>query len=200
MQKTAVTQQPINELIAKRWSPRAFDASKPVSHEQIIALLEAARWAPSCFGDEPWRFIVWDKNADAKSWQQAFDCLAPSNQTWVKNAPILMLVCADSLFGHNQKENRWGQYDTGAAAENLCLQASSMGLVAHQMGGFNTDAAREAFKIPAQITPMAMLTVGYEGDANDLPDEIKTRELAPRKRKPLGEHFFTGTWGKPVKA
>ena len=200
MQKTAITQQPINALIANRWSARAFDASKPVSQEQIIALLEAARWAPSCFGDEPWRFIVWDKLADEKSWQLAFDCLAPSNQTWVKNAPVLMLICADSLFGHNQKENRWGQYDTGAAAENLCLQASSMGLMAHQMGGFDVDAAREAFKIPAQITPMAMLAVGYEGDANELPEELKTRELAARKRKPLGDVFFTGTWGKSVKA
>lgn len=200
MQKTAITQQPIHALIANRWSARAFDASKPVSHAQIIALLEAARWAPSCFGDEPWRFIVWDKNTDATSWQLAFDCLAPSNQTWVKNSPVLILICADSLFGHNQKENRWGQYDTGAAAENLCLQASSMGLMAHQMGGFNADAAREAFKIPAQITPMAMLAIGYEGDANDLPEELKTRELAARKRKPLGELFFTGTWGKPVKA
>jgi nitroreductase len=200
MQKTANTSVPINAMIANRWSPRAFDASKAVSHEQIIALLEAARWAPSCFGDEPWRFIVWDKNTDAASWQQAFNCLAPSNQTWVKNVPILMLVCADTLFGHNQKENRWAQYDTGAAAENLCLQASSMGLVAHQMGGFNADTAREIFKIPTQITPMAMLAIGYEGDANDLPEELKTRELAARKRKPLGELFFTGSWGKPVKA
>jgi nitroreductase len=199
MQKTANTSVPINAMIANRWSPRAFDASKAVSHEQIIALLEAARWAPSCFGDEPWRFIVWDKNTDAASWQLAFDCLAPSNQTWVKNVPVLMLVCADTLFGHNQKENRWGQYDTGAAAENLCLQASSIGLIAHQMGGFNADAAREAFKIPGQITPMAMLAVGYEGDANDLPEELKTRELAARKRKPLGELFFTGCWCKPVK-
>jgi nitroreductase len=200
MQKPAVTQQLICDLIASRWSPRAFDANKPVSHAQIIALLEAARWAPSCFGDEPWRFIVWDKNTDEKSWQLAFDCLAPSNQTWVINAPVLMLVCADGLFGHNQKENRWAQYDTGAAAENLALQAGGMGLVAHQMGGFNADAAREAFKIPSQITLMAMLAVGYQGDANDLPEELKARELAARKRKPLGELFFTSTWGKSVKA
>ena len=81
MQKPAITQVPIADLIAKRWSPRAFDANKPVSNEQIIVLLEAARWAPSCFGDEPWRFLVWNKNADAEAWQQAFDCLAPSNQT-----------------------------------------------------------------------------------------------------------------------
>lgn len=200
MQNPAVTQVPIDPLIANRWSARAFDASKPVSQEQIIALLEAARWAPSCFGDQPWRFIVWNKHADEKSWQQAFDCLAPSNQTWVKNVPILILVCADTLFGHNQTPNRWAQYDTGAAAENLCLQASSMGLMVHQMGGFNADKTRESFLIPAQITPMAMLAVGYEGDANNLPDELKTRELAARKRKPLGELFFNGTWGEPVKS
>jgi nitroreductase len=200
MQKPAITQVPIADVIANRWSPRAFDASKPVSYEQVIALLEAARWAPSCFGDQPWRFIVWDKNADASAWQQAFDCLAPSNQTWVKAAPILILSCADTLFGHNQQSNRWAQHDTGAAAENLCLQASSMGLAAHQMGGFNADLAREKFTIPAQFTPMAMIVVGYAGDPNQLPEELKQRELAERKRKPLGELFFSGTWGKPVKA
>lgn len=202
MQKPAITQVPIADLIAKRWSPRAFDASKPVSYEQVIALLEAARWAPSCFGDQPWRFLVCQKNskqdADADAWQNAFDCLASSNQTWVKAAPILMLTCADTLFGHNQSPNRWAQHDTGAAAENLCLQASHMGLAAHQMGGFNADLARENFAIPAQYTPMAMIAVGYAGDPNQLPDELKQRELAERKRKPLGELFFSETWAKPI--
>jgi nitroreductase len=198
MQKTAITQVPINDTIANRWSPRAFDANKPVTQEQITALCEAARWAPSCFGDQPWRFIVWNKADDESVWQQAFDCMVPSNQTWAKNAPVLMLVCADTLFGHNQQPNRWAQYDTGAAAENLVLQAASMGLAAHQMGGFNSDLAREKFNIPAQYTPMAMLAVGYEGDANNLPDDLKTRELAERKRKSLGELFFSATWGRPV--
>ncbi|NOS98731.1 MAG: nitroreductase family protein [Methylotenera sp.] len=198
MQKPAVTQVSINETIANRWSARAYDANKKVSHEQIIALLEAARWAPSCFGDEPWRFIVWDKHADANAWQHAFDCVVPSNQTWVKDAPVLILVCAGTLFGHNQTPNRWAQYDTGAAAENLCLQASHMDLMAHQMGGFNADKTREQFAIPAEYTPMAMIAVGYEGDANNLPDELKARELAARKRKPLGELFFSETWGKPI--
>jgi nitroreductase len=200
MQKPASTSVPIQETIAKRWSGRAYDVNKQVSHEQIIALLEAARWAPSCFGDEPWRFIVWNKQADEKAWQQAFDCLADSNKAWVKNAPVLILVCAGSLFGHNQSPNRWAQYDTGAAAENLCLQATHLGLMAHQMGGYNADKAREKFNIPAQFTPMAMISVGYQGDANDLPDELKARELAERKRKPLGELFFEGVWDKPVKA
>ena len=198
MQKPAITSVTIQEIIAKRWSPRAFDATKSVSHEQIIALLEAARWAPSSYNDQPWRFMVCDKISNPTAWQAAFDCLAPSNQTWVKDAPLLLLGCANTILDVNQQANRFAQYDTGAAAENLVLQAASIGLAAHQMGGFNSDAAREAFKIPAQFTPMAMLCVGYEGDANDLPDELKTRELAERKRKPLGDLFFAGTWGKAI--
>jgi nitroreductase len=198
MQNPAITQTPIHEIIAKRWSPRAFDANKSVTQEQVIAFLEAARWAPSCFGDQPWRFIVWNKAHDPAAWQQAFNCIVPNNQTWVKDVPVLVLACADTLFSHNQTPNRWGQYDTGAAVENLCLQAASMGLVTHQMGGFNSDKTREVFSIPSQFTPMAMLAVGYEGDANNLPDELKVRELGERKRKPLGELFFNGVWNKPI--
>jgi nitroreductase len=198
MLKPAITQVSINETIANRWSGRAYDASKQVSHEQIIALLEAARWAPSCFGDEPWRFIVWDKNTDKNAWQQAFECLVPGNQGWVKDSPVLMLVCADSLFNHNQTPNRWGQYDTGAAAENLCLQASHMGLMAHQMGGFNADKAREQFAIPAQYMPMAMLCVGYAADIATVTGEALTREMAERKRQPLGALFFADSWGKSI--
>ena len=198
MQKPAMTQVPINETLANRWSGRAYDASKKVSHEQTIALLEAARWAPSCFGDEPWRFIVWDKNTDMAAWQQAFDCLVPGNQSWVKDAPLLLLVCAATLFNHNQQPNRWAQYDTGAAAENLCLQASSMGLMAHQMGGFVADKARVTFAIPEQYTLMAMVAVGYAADVSTIEGEILARETAARKRRPLGELFYTGTWGKSV--
>lgn len=198
MQKPALTQVPIDATLANRWSGRAYDASQPVNHEQIIALLEAARWAPSCFGDQPWRFIVWDKKADSASWQKAFDCLAPSNQAWVKDTPVLMLVCADTLFNHNQQPNRWGQYDTGAAAENVCLQASSMGLMAHQMGGFNADKARETFAIPEQYIPMAMLCVGYAADIQTVTGDALDRETAARTRRPLNELFFAGNWGNPV--
>lgn len=198
MRKPALTQVPIDKTLADRWSGRAYDASKPVSQEQIIALLEAARWAPSCYGDQPWRFIVWDKNTDAAAWQKAFDCLAPGNQAWVRNALLLFLVTADSLFNHNGKENRWGQYDTGAAAENLCLQAGSAGLMAHQMGGFDADKTREAFAIPGQYSLMAMIAVGYPADVGALSGEVLDRETAPRTRRPLGELFFSGTWGKPA--
>lgn len=198
MHKPANTQVPINETIANRWSGRAYDASLEVSHAQIIALLEAARWAPSCFGDQPWRFIVWNKNTDAKAWQQAFDCLAASNQTWVKDAPVLMLVCADTLFNHNQQPNRWAQYDTGAAAENVCLQASSMGLMVHQLGGFNADIASAAFAIPAQFVPMAMLSIGHAADITTLEGDILTRETAARSRRALNELFYAGSWGNAI--
>lgn len=198
MHKPAITQVPINETLANRWSGRAYDASKQVSHEQIITLIEAARWAPSCFGDEPWRFIVWDKNADEKAWQQGFDCLVPGNQAWVKDAPVLLLVCADTLFNHNQKPNRWAQYDSGAAAENMCLQASSMGLMAHQMGGFDQDKARETCAVPEQYIPMAMMAIGYAADIASLEGEVLTRETTPRKRRPINELFFANSWGKPI--
>ena len=198
MHKPAITEVTIDETIANRWSGRAYDSNKSVSKEQIIALLEAARWAPSCFGDQPWRFIVWDKNTDAKTWQLAFDCLAPSNQAWVKDTSLLLLVCADTVFNHNQQPNRWAQYDTGAAAENLCLQAEGMGLMAHQMGGFNADLTRETFNIPLQFTLMAMIAVGSPADISNVTGEALTRETAARNRRPLSELFFANSWNQPV--
>ena len=198
MHKPAVTQVPINETIANRWSGRAYADNQQVSHEQIIALLEAARWAPSCYGDQPWRFIVMNQNTHPQYWQQALDCLSPSNQTWAKDAPVLFLVCADTLFKHNQQMNRWAQYDTGAAVENLCLQATSMGLMAHQMGGFNTDMARAGFNVPEQYTLMAMISVGYPAALEGLEGEILARETAARVRRPLNELFFADSWGQPI--
>jgi len=198
MQKPAITQAPIHDIIAQRWSPRAYDANKAVSQAQIISLLEAARWAPSCFGDEPWRFIVWDKNKDSAAWQRALDCIVPGNQAWAMNAPVLVLICADRLFGHNQKPNRWGGYDTGAAAVSLSIQATSMGLVTHQMGGFDGEKARAAFNVPDQFEMMAMMAVGYVADVEGLSDELKERALAPRKRKPLGELFYDSVWNQAI--
>ena len=198
MQKPAITQVPIDSTIANRWSGRAYDAVKPVSHAQVLAMLEAARWAPSCFGDEPWRFIVWNKSTDATGWQRAFDCLMPGNQSWAKDAQVLVLVCANTLFGHNQQPNRFAQYDTGAAAENLCLQATALGLMTHQMGGYNADLAREKFHVPPQYTPMAMITVGYPADIAGLTGDVLTRETSERKRKPISSLFFTGQWGQGI--
>lgn len=194
MQKPAITQQAIHELLANRWSGRAYDADRSVSKEQVVSLLEAARWAPSCFGDQPWRYVVCNKADNLQAWQAAFDCLVPGNQGWAVNAPVLLLICADTLFGHNDKPNKWAAYDTGAATENLCLQATALGLMAHQMGGFDADKARVIFKVPERYQILAMVTVGYQATVESLSGEIKERELAARSRKPLEALFFNGEW------
>jgi len=198
VQKKAQTSVAIHDIIARRWSPRAFDKSKPVSRGQVMALLEAARWAPSCYGDEPWRYLVWDRYRDPGPWQKAFECLSEGNQAWVQNAPLLLASVAASQFVHNGNPNRWGQHDTGAASANLVLQAVALGLAAHQMGGFDVDMLRERFAIPAGFTPMAMIAVGYQADVAILERNFKERELAARTRRPIGEKFFEGAWGVPV--
>jgi nitroreductase len=194
--RPASTARPIHDLLARRWSSRAFDPKRPVSREQLAALLEAARWAPSCNGDEPWRYLIWDKSRDPQGWQKAYDCLNENNKKWVKNVPLLMLSCAGSTFEATGKPNRWTQHDTGAASVSIALQATAMGLMVHQMGGWDVEKARAAFAIPPEYTPMAMIAVGYQASPDILDDETKAKELRPRGRKPLEQRFFEGGWGK----
>jgi len=182
-------QTDIHPMFAGRWSPRAFDAAKPVARGKLIACLEAARWAPSCFGDEPWRFIVCDRSQNEDAWQTLLGCLAPKNQEWAINAPVLMLTCSATQF-RKGNPNRWGEYDTGQAAVSLCLQADSMGLASHQMGGFDSEAMRAAFNIPADFTPMAAIALGYQADPGILDEGFQKIELTERQRRPMGECFF----------
>jgi nitroreductase len=197
--RKAVTRTPIHDLLAQRWSPRAFDRNRTVSREQLAALLEAARWAPSCNGDEPWRYLIWDRARDPEGWQKAFDCLSENNRKWVQNVPLLMLSCAGSIFGHSGKPNRYGQHDTGAASACLALEGAALGLAVHQMGGYDAAKARASFNIPEEYTPMAMIAVGYQAAPDVLDPETKEKELKPRSRKPLDTHFFEGGWGGGVR-
>jgi nitroreductase len=197
-ERRAQTSVPIDDLIARRWSPRAFDPGREVSREHLASLLEAARWAPSCNGDQPTRYLIWEKRRDPAGWLMAYDCLSENNRKWVKNVPLLMLSCAGSVFAHNGKPNRYGAHDTGAASVSMALQASALGLIVHQMGGFDALKAREVFGIPQEYTPMAMIAVGYQASPDILDDETKAKELKPRSRKPLAELFYEGGWGKPV--
>jgi len=194
----AETLVPILEAIANRWSGRAIDPDRPVLRVQLLALLEAARWAPSCYGDEPWRYILWDRSRSELGWQKAFDCLSTRNQLWARNAPVLVLSLADSRFRRDGKPNRWGQHDTGAASLNLCLQGGAMGLVVHQMGGFSAERARESFSIPGHYQPMAMIAVGHPALVDSLDRELREKELAPRRRQPLEATFFEERWGAPL--
>lgn len=197
-EKNASTRYPINEVLRKRWSGRAYDPQRRLSSQQIMTMLEAARWAPSCFGDEPWRYIICNRDTNRAAWQMALDTLVASNQDWAQSAPVLILAFANSIMSRNGKPNRWGQYDTGAASMSLSLQATAMGLMAHQMGGFDADKVRTLFNIPDAFMPMAVLTVGYQLPVDRIPEQMKERETAARVRRPLEQTFFDGNWGTPI--
>lgn len=193
--KPATTSVNIHEIIRNRWSPRAFDATRDVSNAVLAALLEAARWAPSCFNEQPWRYVVCVKSKDETGWRNALSILSEKNSQWAKNAPVLILSAAKHNFSHNGKANRWAMYDAGAASASLCLQAVALGLVVHQMGGFDVAGAREVFHLPDDCTPMAMMAVGYQAESDVLDEDFRAAELAARSRVPLAEQFYFGQWG-----
>ena len=197
-EKNAHTQTPIIEALAQRWSGRAYDSDRPVERTKLLALFEAARWAPSCFGYQPWRLLIWDRSEEFQTWHRAFECLAESNRAWACHAPILMLACADTRFA-DDRPNRWCHYDTGAAVMSLSTQATALGLMVHQMGGFDATKIRSEFAIPEAFDCLAMITVGYQLPLDQIPEEFLERELAPRSRRDLAESFFEGVWGQPIK-
>jgi len=194
LEKSATTSVPIDPLIAGRWSPRAFDSAARVTDAERTALLEAARWAPSCFNDQPWHFLVWDRHLDPDGFGRAVACLAESNRRWAASASILMLSIAADRFNHNGAPNRFAQYDTGAATLALVLQARSLGLAAHQMGGFDAQKARAEFGVPEGHAIMAMIALGRQDSPERLPDDLRERETGPRTRRPLEGMVHTGRW------
>ena len=133
----------INSLIAKRWSPRIFNPNKQVTNQQILSICEAARWAPSCSNQQPYKYIIWNKSSNSVDFNRAFDTLDIGNQNWVKNCPILFVALADTKFDDGNFNN-WAEYDTGSASENICLQATSLGLFAHQMAGFDVNKLKKS--------------------------------------------------------
>ncbi|OKH46232.1 nitroreductase [Calothrix sp. HK-06] len=190
--KLALNEHPIHDIIRSRWSPRAFDA-RPVEQEKLLSLLEAARWAPSSYNYQPWSFIVATKD-DPLEYSRLLSTLVEFNQGWAKNAPVLILAVA-RVRADDGKTNRHAFHDVGLAIENLVIQATALGLSVHQIAGFNADGARELYQIPEDYEAVTVLTVGYPGDPQSLPDGLRERELAPRVRKPLKEFVFTGQWG-----
>ncbi|HMF84745.1 MAG TPA: nitroreductase family protein [Nitrospiraceae bacterium] len=197
MGKPADTQYPIHDLLRQRWSPRAFD-DRPVEPEKLRSLCEAARWAPSSNNEQPWRFIVANKDYETE-WNRLLACLVEGNRKWAYRAPVLILSVASLNFEDDSTPNRHAFYDTGMAVENLVLQATVLGLSAHQMAGFDVEKARADLKIPSGYEPVAMIAVGYPGDLASLPDRLRERELQPRSRRPISEWTFSGQWGEPLR-
>jgi nitroreductase len=183
------------EPILARWSPRAF-SHRPVSHEDLKTIFEAARWAASSYNEQPWRFLVGHRGDP--TYQKIFDSLVEFNQGWAKSAPVLILSAAQKHFARSGAPNHFAIHDTGAATAYLVLQATVLGLHAHSMAGFDQEKARAAFGIPVDFAIGAVTALGHLGDAETLPEGLREQDLSPRQRKPLSEFVFAG-WGEAAR-
>lgn len=193
MDRSAPVDHPVHELIARRWSPRAF-ANSEVEPAKVLSMLEAARWAASCANEQPWRFVVGMRGDDA--YRKLLECLVEGNRVWAAKAPLLMLSVARTHFAHSGKPNPHAWYDAGQAATQLALQATALGLQVHQMAGFDRERARALLAIPEGFEPIAAMAVGYPGEPELLPEPLRERERAPRRRLPMSELIHGGTWGE----
>ncbi len=192
-EKKALTDYPIHEFLAERWSPYAFQ-DKPVMQVDLCSLFEAARWAASSYNEQPWSYIVATKD-NPEHFQQLLSCLVEGNQVWAKNAPVLALGIVNLKFALNNEDNRAAIHDLGTATGNLVVEATARGLCVHQMIGILPDKARSLFSIPEGSEAWTGMAIGYQGDPMTLPDALKERDLMPRQRKALEQFVFSGKWG-----
>ncbi|MFB5600514.1 MAG: nitroreductase family protein [Nitrososphaeraceae archaeon] len=180
----------VNTLFLNRWSPRSFNPTD-ISDEELYRLFEAARWAPSSFNGQPWRFIYAKRNTE--NWNKFLNLLIDFNRSWAKNASVLILVISRKTFEYNKKPSLTHQFDTGAAWENLALQATYQGLATHGMEGFNYEKAREELNVPVDFDILAMIAVGKQGNKDLLSTELQEREF-PSDRKPLKDIIMEGSF------
>lgn len=186
----------VSPLIRRRHSPRAF-GPRLVEPHQIRSLLEAARWAASCYNEQPWRFIVAGRH-DPEAHAGALACLAPGNQAWAGAAPLLLFGLVAERFAESGKPNRHAEHDLGLALAQLSLQATALGLSVHPMAGFDAEAVRRRYGVPEGVSPVVALAAGYPGDPATLSDELRQRELAPRQRRPQAEFVFGERFGEAL--
>jgi nitroreductase len=191
--RRAETLVPIHPDIAARWSPRVFDPDAVLTRQDLVAVLEAARWAATWGHRQPVRFLVGLRGDETNT---AISELLKRGNSYAKAAGALVLVCADE--GEDERTARYAAVDTGAAIAQLTIEAVSRGLSAHPMAGFNADGAREAFGIPEDVRPIAVVAVGSLGDYDNAPPEIVERDAQGRGRLSLAEVAFAGSWGVPL--
>lgn len=184
----------MNELISKRWSPRAFSPDATVSDDELRVLLEAARWAPSHGNSQPARFIVGKRGTP--TFDAIFETLRPGNKTWAFRASVLLVGCVITADSRGDLPNT--EFALGLAMENIALQAVDLGLIAHMMGGFDKTAAHSSFAMPSDVRPLVVMAVGRPGRLEDLPEDLQAREKRERRRHPLSETVFTDTWGQSL--
>ncbi len=193
MQNPAPTDHPVHELIQQRFSPKAF-LPRAVEPATLQSLLEAARWAPSSFNEQPWAFIVATSDRP-EEFEPLLACLTPGNLAWARHAPVLLLSVAKLTFDRNGRINRHALHDIGLASAQLALEATNHGLAAHFMAGFDGGRARQTYDIPEGFEPVAAVAVGYPDKPGAPPGETREAGFAPRRRKPLKDFVFTRKWG-----
>lgn len=181
---------PIEPLFLRRWSPRAM-SGEAVSEGEMLTLFEAARWAPSTYNEQEWRFLYARRNT--ASWPLFFELLVEGNRAWCQRAALLAVILAHKVFQRNGKPNPVHLQDCGHAFENLALQGTAMGLVVHGMQGFDFEKARTTLAVPDDYAVAAMFAVGRPGDPDELPESLRQREM-PSDRKPLSELIREGRW------
>ena len=186
---SATTSTPIHPVLSNRRSLRSFDATATISNETLVAILEAARWAPSANNFQPWRFHVGVRGDEV--FNSVLATLVPFNQSWANRASALVLV---SIVNQNEDgtPRPISGFDAGLAVSQLTFEAHSRGQVAHQMAGFDPAQAVQTFELPAQIVPIVVIAIGTQGPAEQLEGVLLERETAPRQRKDLTEIVLAG--------
>ncbi len=182
----------INSIILNRWSPRAMTGEE-LPNNELMSLFEAARWAPSSFNNQPWRFIYATRGTE--HWDRLFNLMVDFNKGWAKDAAALVVVISSKNFEYNGKPSITHQFDAGAAWENLALEATSRGLVAHAMQGFDYEKARKELDVPETYDILAMIAIGKRASKERLPADLREREF-PSNRKPLHEVVMEGRFRK----
>jgi nitroreductase len=178
----------IEPLLLSRVSYRSFSEER-LSEDELLSLFEAARWAPSSYNNQPWRFI-YVRRGDPE-WNLFFDALVEFNQTWCRKADTLVVILARNNHEHNEKPARTAQFDTGAAWMSLALEGHAKNILVHGMEGFDYDGIKKKLKIPDSYTVMAMCAIGKPGDKESLPEAIRKKEV-PSTRKPLQDIISRG--------
>jgi nitroreductase len=197
MRNPAHPDHEIEPIFAQRWSPYLFEP-RGVEDEQLRQCLEAARWAASSYNEQPWAFIV-ARREDAEAFNTMLDCLVEANQAWAKNVGALIITVIYKTFTKNGKPNRVAEHDLGLAAANLVLQATALGLQAHQMAGVNLSKARQTYQIPETHEPFTAIALGHPGNparAGGDEAELAERDRGPRTRKPLQQIIYADRFGQ----
>jgi nitroreductase len=197
--KVASPDHDVLDLIRRRWSPRAFDASRDVPRADLLRLFEAARWAPSSANEQPWRFIVAERERSPEAFAALMGTLTGRNPAWAGAAPVLVLIAVRMTHEKNDAPNRSAWYDAGQASAFLVMQATSMGLSVRQMEGFDHARAAGICRVPEPFETRVMMAIGYAGDPESLVVEVhRDAERKPRSRKPVTELVFSAQWGEPL--